>query len=57
MCLCTNTEVFPSVMCKKRFELIIAKYLKRIRVAPLRWQDVAPLRWRHVSRDDVTITK
>ena len=25
-------------MCKKRFELIIAKYLKRIRVAPLRWR-------------------
>ena len=40
MCLCTNTEVFPSVMCKKRFELIIAKYLKRIRVAPLRLRDM-----------------
>ena len=24
MCLCTNTEVFRSVMCKKRFKLIIA---------------------------------
>ena len=32
-------------MCKKRFELIIVKYLKRIRVAPLRL--------RHMKHGDV----